>query len=66
MVRASTVVLSIIATVASVAAFPLLEKRQGITTLTTAQVNSYNPFAYYVSAAYCAPAKVASWTCGSE
>ncbi|PPQ83026.1 hypothetical protein CVT24_011178 [Panaeolus cyanescens] len=66
MVRASTLVVSLLASVASVTAFPLLEKRQSITTLTTAQVNSYNPFAYYVSAAYCEPAKVKTWTCGTN
>ncbi|TFK17669.1 lipase [Coprinopsis marcescibilis] len=56
--------LSLLSLVGFSAAAPTLEARQGVSTLTTAQVASYKPYTYYASAAYCAPANTRAWNCG--
>lgn len=43
-----------------------LEARQGISTLTAAQVASYKPYSYYAAVAYCSPANTLAWSCGGE
>jgi len=47
-------------------ASPALYARQSITTLTTTQITSYLPFAYFASAGYCSPSSTLTWTCGSN
>ncbi|KAI6126017.1 Alpha/Beta hydrolase protein, partial [Pisolithus croceorrhizus] len=39
--------------------------RQSITGLTTSQIDSYTPYTYYASAAYCTAAQTLAWNCGS-
>ena len=49
----------------SVRAAPL-EPRQGITTLSTAQVNAFTPYTHFASTAYCHPSTTYTWTCGGN
>jgi len=42
-----------------------LSARQNITPLSTFQINSFTPFTYFASAAYCTPAQTLAWNCGS-
>jgi len=37
-----------------------------VTTMTTAQVDAFTPYAYYVSAGYCNPSITRNWTCGAN
>jgi hypothetical protein len=39
-------------------------KRQAITTLSLAQVESFKPYSLYAAAAYCPPSQTLSWSCG--
>ena len=39
-------------------------KRSTITTLTSTQVSSYTPYAYYAAAGYCKPNTTITWSCG--
>ena len=48
---------------ALVAASPL-ERRQSITTLSPAQVNSYTPYTHYASTGYCSASSTINWSCG--
>ncbi|KAF8159299.1 lipase [Crassisporium funariophilum] len=66
MVFASGIVLSLLAGAVSVAAGPILEARQGVSTLSAAQVVSYKPYTYYAGAAYCSPASTLAWSCGAN
>lgn len=45
---------------------PTLQSRQSITTLTTAQVAAFHPYAFYASTAYCQPSTTLTWTCGAN
>ncbi len=60
--------LALIASLAS--ASPLqssvLERRQSVTTLTSAQVSAFKPYTFYASASYCQPSTTLTWTCGGE
>ncbi|KAH7881944.1 Alpha/Beta hydrolase protein [Phlebopus sp. FC_14] len=47
-------------------ASPTLTARQSITSLTTPQIDSYNPYTYYASAGYCTPAQTLAWDCGAN
>ncbi|KAF8260710.1 lipase [Lactarius quietus] len=40
-------------------------KRQGITTLSQAQIEAFKPYSFYAAAAYCNPSKTLSWSCGA-
>ncbi|KAF9269341.1 lipase [Marasmius fiardii PR-910] len=50
----------------AVVASPTPEKRQSITTLSSAQVASFKPYSFYASAAYCQPANTLAWNCGAN
>ncbi|KAK0188491.1 lipase [Armillaria mellea] len=43
----------------------VLERRQSITTLTSAQVSAFKPYTFYASASYCQPSTTLTWTCGA-
>ncbi|PPR00191.1 hypothetical protein CVT26_009043 [Gymnopilus dilepis] len=45
---------------------PELSKRQSITALSTSQINSYTPFTWFASAAYCSPSSTLAWNCGAN
>jgi len=47
-------------------AVPHQRRQSGITSLSSGQVNSFNPFAHFASAAYCSPSVTANWQCGSN
>ncbi|KAF8270695.1 lipase [Lactarius quietus] len=40
-------------------------KRQGITTLSQAQIEAFKPYSFYAAAAYCNPSETLSWSCGA-
>ncbi|KAI0749978.1 lipase [Daedaleopsis nitida] len=64
--KISTVLALLAALCAQAAALPALEKRQGITPLSTTQVSSFRPYTYYASAAYCTPKATRAWNCGAN
>ncbi|CAA7265174.1 unnamed protein product [Cyclocybe aegerita] len=64
MIFASVFALALLA--ARVAAVPVLEARQGISTLSAAQVAAVKPYSYYAAAAYCVPARTRAWDCGTN
>jgi hypothetical protein len=39
-------------------------KRQVITTLSSAEIESFKPYTLYAGAAYCQPSLTLSWSCG--
>jgi hypothetical protein len=39
-------------------------KRQSITALTSSQIESFVPFTYFASTAYCNPTNTLQWNCG--
>ena len=39
-------------------------KRQAITSLSSAQIESFRPFTLYAAAAHCLPSQTLSWSCG--
>lgn len=41
-------------------------RRQSITTLSTSQIETFKPFTFFASAAYCIPSTTISWSCGGE
>ncbi|KAK0489331.1 alpha/beta-hydrolase [Armillaria novae-zelandiae] len=43
----------------------VLERRQSVTTLTSAQVSAFKPYTFYASAGYCQPSTTLTWTCGA-
>lgn len=47
-------------------AAPSIERRQAITTLTTAQIAAFKPFSFFAASAYCNPSVTRTWTCGGE
>ena len=49
-----------------VAAQTSLTSRQSITALTTSQIDTFSPFTYFASAAYCTPSTTLSWSCGGK
>ncbi|KAI9440856.1 lipase [Lactarius indigo] len=38
--------------------------RQGITTLSQAQIEDFKPYSFYAAAAYCNPSNTLTWSCG--
>ncbi|KAI0258702.1 alpha/beta-hydrolase [Gloeopeniophorella convolvens] len=42
----------------------VITKRQGITTLSSSQIEAFKPFSLYAAAAYCNPSATLSWSCG--
>ncbi|TFK39676.1 lipase [Crucibulum laeve] len=59
-------ILSVLAGIVGVIAAPALEARQGISTLSAAEVASFKPYTYYASTAYCTPATTLAWNCGAN
>ncbi|CAG7852658.1 SubName: Full=Related to triacylglycerol lipase {ECO:0000313/EMBL:CCA73795.1} [Serendipita indica DSM 11827] len=53
----------VLATLLTVRAGPLVERQ--LSTLTTAQINSFNPYALFAKSAYCDPATTQAWSCTS-
>lgn len=47
-------------------AIPTAEKRQSITAASTTQIDSYTPYTWYASTAYCEPSETANWSCGTD
>ncbi|KAI6113355.1 Alpha/Beta hydrolase protein [Pisolithus thermaeus] len=43
-----------------------LTVRQSITGITTSQIDSYTPYTYFASAAYCTAAQTLAWDCGTN
>ncbi|KAK0220861.1 alpha/beta-hydrolase [Armillaria nabsnona] len=43
----------------------VLERRQSVTILTSAQVSAFKPYTFYLSAGYCQPSTTLTWTCGA-
>ncbi|KAK0214948.1 alpha/beta-hydrolase [Armillaria fumosa] len=43
----------------------VLERRQSVMTLTSAQVSAFKPYTFYASASYCQPSTTLTWTCGA-
>ena len=43
-----------------------LSSRQSITTLTTVQISSFTPYAFFASAGYCQPSATLAWNCGTN
>ncbi len=48
------------------AARSVLEARQSITPISTTQINSYTPYAWFASTAYCTPSQTLAWNCGTN
>jgi len=44
---------------------PIL-RRQGISTLSSAQISTFKPYSFYASAAYCNPSVLSTWNCGVD
>jgi len=61
MARLAAVLLAL-ASLASAA--PTLNERQAITSLTSAQINTFTPYSFYSAAGYCSPASTLAWNCG--
>lgn len=53
-------------TVALFSTLALPSAGQGISPLTTSQIDYFTPYTYYASAAFCDPAKVLAWNCGAN
>ncbi|KAF9224206.1 alpha/beta-hydrolase [Gyrodon lividus] len=43
-----------------------LVTRRSTTALTRSQIDSYTPYTYYASAAFCTPAQTLAWNCGTN
>ena len=41
-----------------------VNKRQVITALSSAEIESFKPYTLYAGAAYCQPSLTSSWSCG--
>ncbi|KAK0202422.1 alpha/beta-hydrolase [Desarmillaria ectypa] len=41
----------------------VLERRQSVSALTSAQVSAFKPYSFYASAGYCQPSTTLTWTC---
>ncbi|CAE6367010.1 unnamed protein product [Rhizoctonia solani] len=52
--------------VASTLALPAPIPRAGVTTLTTAQITAFRPYALLSRAGYCPASKTATWSCGTS
>ncbi|KAK0501700.1 lipase [Armillaria luteobubalina] len=61
------VALALVASLVSASPLQLsvLERRQSVTTLTSAQVSAFHPYTSYASAGYCQPSTTLTWTCGA-
>ncbi|GAW07198.1 lipase class 3 family protein [Lentinula edodes] len=63
--------LCILALAASAFALPtaragVIQSRQAITALSTAQIESYKPYTFYASTGYCSPSTTINWSCGAN
>jgi hypothetical protein len=47
-------------------AAPIRRDNSTITTLSTNQIKSFEPFSFYASTAYCQPSTILNWTCGAN
>ena len=43
-----------------------IAKRQSITAISTAEIETFKPFTFFASAAYCQPANTLAWNCGAN
>ncbi|KAK7038706.1 hypothetical protein VNI00_010590 [Paramarasmius palmivorus] len=43
---------------------PVLEARQSVTALSSAQISAFKPLSFFAGAGYCEPAKTLAWNCG--
>ncbi|OJT09214.1 hypothetical protein TRAPUB_14340 [Trametes pubescens] len=41
-------------------------RRQSITTVSTAEIDSFTPYSFFASAGHCAASKTLTWTCGAN
>jgi len=64
--RAISLLLVLVFVLTVVHAAPLLATRQGITTLSQAQISPYKPYTYFASTGYCSPATTLTWSCGAN
>ena len=39
---------------------------QSLSVLSSAEISSFRPFAFYASTAYCQPSQILSWQCGGQ
>ncbi|KAF9050948.1 Alpha/Beta hydrolase protein [Rhodocollybia butyracea] len=49
-----------------VSASPAVQVRQAITTLSTAQIDAFTPYAFFANTGYCSPSTTISWSCGAN
>jgi hypothetical protein len=47
-------------------AAPILETRQGFSTLSSPQISAFDSYTYFAAAAYCQPTHTKVWDCGSK
>ncbi|KAF8887334.1 lipase [Infundibulicybe gibba] len=47
-------------------AAPSLDARQSIAALSRAQISAFKPFSFYATTAYCSPASILAWSCGTN
>ncbi|KAK7029439.1 hypothetical protein VNI00_014571 [Paramarasmius palmivorus] len=47
-------------------ATPVLNTRQSVTTLSSAQISAFKPLSFFAAAGYCPPATTLKWNCGSN
>lgn len=66
MLFTSGIAVSLLLAVFGVSAGPILETRDAVSTLSSAQISSYKPYTYYAATGYCTPATTLAWNCGSE
>ena len=52
--------------ITAVQASPTLISRQSITALMTSQIDTFFPYTYFASAAYCTSLTTLSWLCGGR
>ena len=51
---------------AALASPVLYAKRQSVTLISQAQMDSYDPITHYASAGYCSPGATLAWNCGTN
>ncbi|KAF9073596.1 lipase [Rhodocollybia butyracea] len=56
-------VLTLVFSLVSASPAPV-QVRQAITTLSTAQIDVFTPYAFFANTGYCSPSTTMSWTCG--
>ncbi|GJE91306.1 lipase family protein [Phanerochaete sordida] len=61
-----TGLLALAAALPAALAAPRLEARQSISALGTTTIESFKPYTFYASTAYCQPSATLTWTCGAN